>query len=158
MRLLDFTIDSNEDSKVSVPENTIALRQNKYIAFNNGELLPDVILDWIINLALRGKMTASGAQLLLIPDTRKGLVDSSGLRQIGKFRKADCLTLKQLISKNRRKSRSREKTKKRSKKDNEISNIKIPKSQSGTYLSDRHFLQKERCVNELKNTSAQVSP
>ena len=133
-------------------------RNNKWIAFHEGRLLSDLTLSWIIDAAIRGSMTPSGAKLLLIPDTRKGLEDSSGLRQIGKFRKADCLTLKQLISKNRRKSRLRKTTKNRSKKDNEISDIKIPKSQSGTYLSDRHFLHKDRDVNELKNASVQVSP
>ena len=69
----------------------------KYIAFHNGHLLPDLTLAWIIDAAIRGSMTPSGAQLLLIPDTRKGPPDTFGLRQIGKFRKSDCLTLKQLI-------------------------------------------------------------
>ena len=132
------------------------LPHKKYIAFHNGALLPDLVLDWIIDAALRGKMTQSGANLLLIPDTRTGPPDASGLRHIGKFRKADCLTLKQLISNNRRKSRLRKKIKNRSRKDNENSEIKIPKSQSGTYLSDCHFLHKERVQNQSKNAFVRV--
>ena len=76
-----------------------SLPQQKYIAFNNGELVPDLTLAWIIDAALRGRMTPSGMKLLLIPDTRKGPEDASGLRHIGKFRKSDCITLKQLIRK-----------------------------------------------------------
>ena len=130
-----------------------SLTRNNYIAFHNGRLLPDLNLAWIIDAAIRGSMTPSGAKLLLIPDTRKGPPDTFGLRQIGKFRKADCLTLKQLVLQNRRKSRLRKKTKNQSKKDNEISDIKTPKTWSGTYLSDCHFLHKERGVN----ASVQVS-
>ncbi len=122
---------------------TSLARAQKYIAFNHGDLLADPILELIISAALRGSMTPSGAQLLLIPDTRNGPTDPSGLRQIGKFRKADCLTLKQLVLQNRRKSRLRKKTKNRSKKDNEISDIKTPKSRSGTQVSERDFLQKD---------------
>ncbi len=85
---------TNPDRKLSVGTN-----RYKYIAFHNGRLLPDLTLAWIIDAAIRGSMTPSGAQLLLIPDTRKGPPDTSGLRQIGKFRKSDCLTLKQLIRK-----------------------------------------------------------
>ena len=33
-----------------------SLAQQKYIAFNNGNLLPDLILAWIIDAALRGKI------------------------------------------------------------------------------------------------------
>ena len=84
---------------MSLPEKSPSLQKNRYLAFYNGHLLPDVILDWIIDAALRGLMTPSGAQLLLIPDTRKGSPDTFGLRHIGKFRKSDCLTLKQLMRK-----------------------------------------------------------
>jgi len=75
------------------------LPTNRYIAFHNGRLLPDLTFAWIIDAAIRGKMTQAGANLLLIPDTRQGPADSFGLRHIGKFHKSDCLTLKQLIRK-----------------------------------------------------------
>ena len=126
----------------------------QYIAFYNGRLLPDLTLAWIIDAAVRGSITPSGAQLLLLPDTRKGPIDSSGLRHIGKFRKADCLTLKQLVLQNRRKSKLRKKTKNRSKKDNEISDIKTPKSQSGTRVSNRYFVHKERGSGGLGQAEA----
>jgi len=85
---------------LTLEDGTMArIAQQKFIAFHKGRLLPDNILDWIIDAATRGLMTASGKKLLLIPDTRKGPTDPSGLRQIGKFRKSDCLTLKQLIAK-----------------------------------------------------------
>lgn len=117
--------------------------RTKYIAFHNGVLVPDHILDYLIDAGRRGLMTKAGANLLLIPDTRHGPEDVSGLRVIGKFRKADCLTLKQLVSQNRRKSRLRQTTKNRSKKDNEISDIKTRKSRSGTRVSKRDFPQKD---------------
>jgi len=86
-------------------------RKQKYIAFRNGRLLSDDILKWIIDAAMRGLMTPSGAKLLLIPDTRKGPPDISGLRYIGKFKKSDCLTLKQLVSRNRQSKTSRKSSK-----------------------------------------------
>jgi len=135
----------------------------KYIVFHNGRLLPDLILAWIIDAAIRGSMTPSGAQLLLIPDTRKGLPDTFGLRQIGKFRKSDCLTLKQLIRKIGKTETLPLKAKKAK---NGIQNIKqikalkrrkMQKTRSATTPSDCHFLHKERSVNEIKNASVQVS-
>ena len=133
-----------------------SLTRNKYIAFNNGELLPDLTLAWIIDAALRGKMTPSGRKLLLIPDTRKGPEDASGLRSIGKFRKSDCLTLKQLIRK-MGKARLRQKERKTVKKHEVNQSIKNRKIRSRVMLSDCHFLHKEWDVNELKNASVQVS-
>ena len=132
------------------------IAQQKYIAFNNGELLPDLTLAWIIDAALRGRMTPGGKKLLLIPDTRKGPEDASGLRHIGKFRKSDCLTVKQLIRK-MGKARLRQKERKTAKKHEPNQSIKNRKIRSGTYLSDCHFLRKERAVNELKNASVQVA-
>ena len=55
-----------------------SIAQQKYIAFNNGELVPDLTLAWIIDAALRGKMTPVARNLLLIPDTRKGPIGTSG--------------------------------------------------------------------------------
>ena len=138
--------------------------KKKYIAFHNGHLLPDLTLAWIIDSARRGKMTASGRKLLLIPDTRKGPEDASGLRHIGKFRKSDCLTLKQLIRKIGKTETLPRKAKKAKnglqniKQINALKTSKMQKTRSGTTLSDCHFLQKERCVNELKNAFVQVSP
>ena len=134
----------------------------KYIAFHNGRLLPDLTLAWIIDAAIRGLMTPSGAQLLLIPDTRKGPADSFGLRHIGKFRKSDCLTLKQLIRKIGKTETLPLEAKKAK---NDLQNVKkikalktrkMQKTRTGTTASDCHFLHKERGVNEL-NASVQVS-
>ena len=144
-----------------LPENSRSLRKSKYIAFHNGRPLPDLTLDWIIGSALRGKMTASGAKLLLIPDTRKGPPDASGLRQIGKFRKSDCLTLKQLIRKIGKTETSPLKAKKaenvaeNTKQINALKTRKMQKTRSGATPSDCHFPHKERGVNELKNASVQ---
>ena len=134
---------------------TSLARNNKWIAFHKGRLLPDLSLAWIVDAAKRGLITPSGEELLLIPDTRKGPPDASGLRQIGKFRKSDCITLKQLIRKisKPRLLPKRAKTAKKHEANQSIKNCKI---RSGTYLSDCDFLHKERGVNELKNTSVQV--
>ena len=140
-----------------------SIARQKYIAFNNGELLPDITLDWIIDLALRGSMTPVAKNLLLIPDTRKGPIGTSGLRQIGKFRKSNCLTLKQLI---RKIGKTKTLPLKAKKAKNGLQNIKqikalktrkMQKTRSGTQVSDCHFLHKERGVNEIKNASVRVS-
>ncbi len=137
--------------------------KKKYIAFHNGQLLPDLTLTWIVDAAMRGKMTPSGRKLLLIPDTRKGPEDSSGLRQIGKFRKSDCLTLKQLIRKIGRtetlplKAKKAKNVAENIKQINALKTRKMQKTRSGTTPSDCHFLHKERGVNELKNASVQVA-
>ena len=81
----------------------------QFIAFHNGHLITDYILDYIIDAAMRGLMTVSAEKLLLIPDTRKGPADLFGLRFIGKFLKSDCITLKQLNRK-MRKSPNRQKS------------------------------------------------
>ena len=143
---------------------TTLTRNNKWIAFHEGRLLPDVTLAWIIEFAMRGSMTPSGAKLLLIPDTRKVLADSSGLRQIGKFRKSDCLTLKQLIRKIGKTETLPLKAKKAKnglqniKKNNALKTRKMQKTRSDTTPSDCHFLHKDRDVDELKNVSVQASP
>lgn len=76
----------------------------KYIAFINGRILEGVVLDNIISAAKRGKMTPAGEKLLLVPDTRYGRKDESGLRLMSRVRKKDCRTLKQLYG--RRKSKT----------------------------------------------------
>jgi len=142
---------------------TVGTNRYKYIAFHNGRLLPDLTLAWIIDAAIRGKMTPSGAQLLLIPDTRKGPPDSFGLRHIGKFRKADCLTLKQLIRKIGKTETLPLKAKKAKNGLQNIKQIKVlrtrkmQKTRPDTTASDCHFLHKGRGANELKNASVQVS-
>ena len=152
------TLHTNPDP--NLPRGT---NRCKYIAFHKGHLLPDNILDWIIDAAVRGKLTPSGAELLLLPDTRKGPIDSSGRRQIGKFRKSDCLTLKQLIrkiGKTETLPRKAKKTKNGAKNIREIKALKtskIQKTRSGTTPSDNHFLHKEQGVNELKNASVQAA-
>ena len=37
---------------MSLPEKSPSLRQNKYLAFHNGHLLPDLTLAWIVDTAL----------------------------------------------------------------------------------------------------------
>ncbi len=121
----------------------------KYIAFHNGHLLPDLTLAWIIDAAVRGSMTPSGAQLLLIPDTRKGPPDIFGLRQIGKFRKSDCLTLKQLMRKIGKTETLPLKAKKAKnglqniKQINALKTRKMQKTRSGTTPPDCQFLHRE---------------
>lgn len=122
-----------------------------YIAFHNGMLISDHVLDKIIDAARRGLMTKAGENLLLIPDTRQGAADCSGLRRIGKFRKSDCLTLKQLILHERRNRGLKKRGKKRSKKNSKFNRIKTRKPQSGTQLSDGHFLRNEALADLVPN-------
>ena len=133
-----------------------SLTRNNYIAFHKGHLLPDSTLAWILDAASRGLITPIGKNLLLIPDTRKGPEDASGLRSIGKFRKSDCLTLKQLIRK-MGKARLRQKERKTAKKHEINQSIKNRKTRSGTTPLDCHFLHKGRGINETKNASVQVA-
>jgi len=65
----------------------------KFIAFHNGNLIPDNILDLIIDQAKRGKMTDAAKKLILIPDKRRGKTDVSGLREIASVKRRDCITL-----------------------------------------------------------------
>ncbi len=151
-------IKLNPDRKLPVGTN-----RYKYIAFHNGRLLPDLTLAWIIDAAIRGLMTPNGAKLLLIPDTRKGPTDTFGLRQIGKFRKSDCLTLKQLIRKIGKTLALPLKAKKAKnglqniKQINALKTRKMQKTRSRTTPSEGQFLHKERGVNELKNASVSAS-
>ncbi len=139
---------TNPDRKLSVGTN-----RYKYIAFHNGRLLPDLTLAWIIDAAIRGKMTQAGANLLLIPDTRQGPADPFGLRHIGKFRKADCLTLKQLIRKIGKTETLPLKAKKakngfqNNKKIKGLKTRKMQKTRTDTTAADCHFLHKGRGVN-----------
>jgi len=148
---------------IAQSDKKVSSGQKKYIAFHKGHLLPDSTLAWIIDAATRGKITPSGEKLLLIPDTRKGPPDASGLRYIGKFRKSDCLTLKQLIRKIGKTEALPLKAKKAKNGAKNVSGFKalkrskIQKTRSDTTPLDCHFLHKERGVNELKNASVQVS-
>ena len=146
---------TNPDRKLSVGTN-----RYKYIAFHNGRLLPDLTLAWIIDAAIRGKMTQAGANLLLILDTRQGPADSFGLRHIGKFRKSDCLTVKQLIRKIGqietlpKLAKKAENGLKNSKGIKALKTRKMQKTRTGTTPSDCHFLHKERGVNEPVQVSS----
>ena len=113
-----------------------------FIAFHKGELITDYILEYIIGAALRGLMTLSGSKLLLIPDTRTGMPDTFGLRLMGRFRKSDCLTLKQLIREIRQTKTLPKTAKKRSKNTKENSALKTAKTRSGGQVSDCDFLRK----------------
>ena len=116
----------------------------KFLAFHKGAPLSDYILDYVINAAMRGLMTATGKRLLLIPDVRKGPADVFGLRVIGRFRKADCTTLKQLIRKIRQSKELPKSAKKRTKNPYQNNALKTAKTQSGIRVSDADFLHKER--------------
>ncbi len=141
---------------------TSVTRNNKWIAFHEGRLLPDVTLAWIIEFAMRGVMTPAAKNLLLIPDTRKGPPDSFGLRHIGKFKKADCLTLKQLIRKIGqietlpKLAKKAKNGLKNIKEINKLKTRKMQKTRTDTTAADCHFLHKERDINEL-NAPVQVS-
>ena len=124
--------------------NRTRKNRNGYLAFHKGELISDHVLANIIGAARRGLMTEAGAKLLLIPDTRSGEPDVSGLRHIGPFRKCDCKTLKQLIREERTKSRLHNTGKKRPKKDNKISDIKIAKTGSDSGVSETDISHKTK--------------
>jgi hypothetical protein len=65
----------------------------KWLAFHNGEIIKDNILSLILDQAERGLMR--DPDLLLVPDTRKGRADVSGLRKMGRVKRKDCMTLRQ---------------------------------------------------------------
>ena len=113
-----------------------ATKGTGFIAFYNGKLVSDHILKNIIGAARRGLMTKAGENLLLMPDTRTGPPDSSGMRHIGPFRKSDCLTLKQLMRKERKHRELRRKPKKQSKNDSQFRDLDSAKLQGGTQVSD----------------------
>lgn len=129
--------------------------KGKFIAFHKRELLSEYILDYIICKALYGLMTPGGAKLVLIPDTRHGPSDVSGLQTIGKklpktdnfsgvrigrTQGSDCLTLKQQIMLYRKSKQKPKLAKKRSKNINNNKALKTPKTQSGTTPLDPRFL------------------
>jgi hypothetical protein len=85
----------------------------KWVAFDSwGRLIPDHTLSLIIDQALRGKMTQSAENILLIPDTRKGRPDASGLQEMGRVRKKECITLGQFSRKIRKRPTESQKSKK----------------------------------------------
>ena len=87
----------------------------KYVAFDkNHNLIDPVTLDWMITFAKMGKITEAGKKIILIPDTRFGESDVSGLREFAngqtvgtgkrarklpKIRKKDCIPLVNLVPK-----------------------------------------------------------
>ena len=79
-------------------------QRDKFIAFHNGRLISDHILENIIYAALRGKMTESGESLLLIPDPRIGRPDESGLYKMRSVKKSQCITLKKYVHEFRKSS------------------------------------------------------
>ena len=56
---------------MSLPENTTSVRQNKWIAFHNGRLLPGSILTWIVDAALH-----SAAQRDVRTDPARGITEA----------------------------------------------------------------------------------
>ena len=71
----------------------------KYIAFRKGIILDETILENIMFAASRGKMTPEGEKLLLVPDTRHGRVDETGLKNMKSVKNWDCRTLAQKYGK-----------------------------------------------------------
>jgi len=129
--------------------------KGKFIAFHKRELLSEYILEYIICKALCGLITPTGAKLVLVPDTRHGSTDVSGLQTIGKklpktdnfsgvrigrSLRSDCLTLKQQITLYRKSSQMPKLAKNRSKNINNNNALKTPKTQSGTTPLDPGFL------------------
>jgi hypothetical protein len=84
----------------------------KWVAFHNGNLVPEDILSRIMDQALRGEMTEAAKDLLLIPDTRRGRPDTSGLREMGRVKRKDCLTLAQFARRFKKKPTKSQKSKK----------------------------------------------
>jgi hypothetical protein len=68
-------------------------KKMKYVAWYNGQLLPDVILGNILAAAERGLMTEAGSKLLLVPDRRYGRPDETGLKTMKSVKKWECVTL-----------------------------------------------------------------
>ena len=71
----------------------------KYLIFNNGQILDQIITDNIIGAARRGKITDKGGKTLLVPDKRKGPKTSTGLQDFGSVKKKECLSLINLVPK-----------------------------------------------------------
>jgi len=69
----------------------------KFVAWRNGQLLPDTILDNIIAAAKRGKITEAGKKLLLVPDTRYGRPGDKNLQLMKPTNRDDCTTLDRLF-------------------------------------------------------------
>ena len=69
----------------------------KFVAWRNGQLLPDTILENIIAAAKRGKITEAGKKLLLVPDTRYGNSGSNGLRLMKPVKRHECISLDRLF-------------------------------------------------------------
>ena len=76
----------------------------KYVAFRNGQMIDDTILHNIIDAAKRGKMTPEGRKLVLVPDTRYGRADPTGLQSMRSVKKKDCRTLEQIFGKRKSKT------------------------------------------------------
>ena len=70
----------------------------KYVAWHNGQLLPDTILDNIIAAAKRGKITETGKDLLLVPDTRYGRLGDKNLKSMKYPKQHESVSLGRLFS------------------------------------------------------------
>ena len=71
----------------------------KYLIFNNGQILDQVITDNIISAAKRGEITEAGKKVLLVPAKRRGVANSAGYRQFGSVKKKECIPLINLVPK-----------------------------------------------------------
>ena len=68
-----------------------------YVAWHNGQLLPDTILENIIDAAKRGKITEAGSKLVLVPDTRYGRLGEKNLKMMKYPKQHECVGLSQLF-------------------------------------------------------------
>ena len=74
-------------------------RNTRYVAFypdRPSVLIPDDILQNIIEAAKRGRMTEAGKNLRLVPDTRYERANDAGMKAMKSVKKRDCLTLGEL--------------------------------------------------------------
>ncbi len=65
----------------------------KYRLSRDGHFLSDDLSQYIFSAAERGLMTKAAKDLLVVPDTRCGRIDSSGLQHMKRVKKKDCRTL-----------------------------------------------------------------
>jgi hypothetical protein len=71
----------------------------KYLIFNNGQILNQIITDNIVSAARRGKITPKGKKVMLVPDKRTGTANSCGYRHFGSVKKNECLKLSSMTLK-----------------------------------------------------------
>ena len=59
----------------------------------NGFALSEDMTKYILDAAKRGLLTEKASKMLMVPDTRTGPRDASGLQSMKSVRKSECMTL-----------------------------------------------------------------